>query len=243
MTRSALFVFAAVLSLCPAVALAVNPAVWTLDETIDRNDGSVFWTSPSAVDLGFDRYVYDYEITKISASTFLSTIDVTDLVGESFDLIGGGETSELPVVLIDAPLDDPTTGTSADVLIEVDENGFGQGAFTNVMLGSVNFGITLNIESIRVEATVSLSGFNFQPGDYDQNGVVDPDDYGVWNATYGSTSDLRADGAEDGVVNAADYTVWRDAFNSPNDAAATPEPAGLAVGLLGVLAAAIRDRR
>ena len=127
-------------------------------------------------------------------------------------------------MLIDAPLSEPSTGTSADVLIEVDENGFGQGAFTNVMLGSVSFGITLNITSIRVEATVTLSGVNFQPGDYDQSGVVDPDDYALWASLYGSDTDTRADGNDDGVVDAADYTVWRDAFDSPDDAVATPEP-------------------
>lgn len=235
--------YAALLCFCPVVALGVNPAVWTLDETINRNDGSVFWTSPTAVDLGFDRYAYDYEITKISAGTPLGTFDVTDQIGGAFGLTGMGETADLPVLLIDTPLDEPTTGTSANVRIEVDEDGFGQGAFTEIMLGSVNFGITINIESIRVEATISLSGFDFEPGDYDQNGVVDPADYGLWGTTYGSTSDLRADGAEDGVVNAADYTVWRDAFDSPNDAVATPEPAGLAAGLLGALAAAIRGRR
>ncbi len=47
-------------------------------------------------------------------------------------------------------------------------------------------------------------------GDYDDSGLVDGDDYDVWTSTFGSTTDLRADGNGDGVVDAADYTVWRN---------------------------------
>ncbi len=74
------------------------------------------------------------------------------------------------------------------------------------------------------------------PGDFDSDGVVDEDDYLVWRATYGSTTDLRADGNADGVVNAADYTVWRDqqhaaqvlaaalASTPPTEVDAPPQP-------------------
>jgi hypothetical protein len=49
----------------------------------------------------------------------------------------------------------------------------------------------------------------FIPGDYNQSGVVDQSDYGVWRAEYGNTIESPADGNGDGIVDAADYVVWR----------------------------------
>lgn len=47
-------------------------------------------------------------------------------------------------------------------------------------------------------------------GDYLDDDLNDIDDYLLWKFTYGSTTDLRADGNGDGVVDAADYLVWRN---------------------------------
>jgi hypothetical protein len=47
-------------------------------------------------------------------------------------------------------------------------------------------------------------------GDYDSSGTVDDLDYGLWKDTFGSISDLRADGNANGFVDAADYTIWRN---------------------------------
>ena len=73
--------------------------------------------------------------------------------------------------------------------------------------------------------------------DYHLDGQIDVQDYEVWRSTFGSTTDLRADGNGDGVVDAADFTLWRDALaaSSPLSAAAVPEPATiLAAGLLAM---------
>jgi surface-anchored protein len=68
----------------------------------------------------------------------------------------------------------------------------------------------------------------FVIGDYDRNGSVGPEDYGVWKSNFG-TNFAAADGNGDGAVNAADYTIWRDIFASPppsglDSSAAVPEP-------------------
>jgi hypothetical protein len=49
-------------------------------------------------------------------------------------------------------------------------------------------------------------------GDYDGSGIVDGVDYNTWRQSFGSTTELDADGNLDGVVNAADYVVYRDHF-------------------------------
>ena len=49
------------------------------------------------------------------------------------------------------------------------------------------------------------------PGDYDGSGSVTTADSQVWRGTYGSTTNLIADGSQNGVVDAGDYVLWRKA--------------------------------
>jgi hypothetical protein len=78
-------------------------------------------------------------------------------------------------------------------------------------------------------------------GDYNGDTVVDAADYGVWKNSFGSTTELSADGNGDGVVDAADYTLWRDNLSSLSGggslvAAGVPEPGTIC---LAVAAAAL----
>ncbi|MGL4513111.1 MAG: cytochrome c peroxidase [Lacipirellulaceae bacterium] len=87
-------------------------------------------------------------------------------------------------------------------------------------------------------------------GDYNDDGVVDQDDYAVWASTYGTT-DQSADGNADGVVNAADFTLWRDNLgrswlslvDAASGAAAIPEPATAILAAVTVLSTLPRRRR
>jgi hypothetical protein len=87
-------------------------------------------------------------------------------------------------------------------------------------------------------------------GDYDGNGTVGPEDYQIWKASFGSTTNLAADGNSDGVVDAADYVVWRGALTGPGSGSSlttstVPEPntiliASMAIAILGSI---FRPRR
>jgi hypothetical protein len=94
-------------------------------------------------------------------------------------------------------------------------------------------------------------------GDYHGDGTVGPEDYDVWKSDFGSTTSLAADGNGDGTVNTADYSVWRNhlgdslgagfasALPLPTSSleSAIPEPATLALAVVGVLGLARRIRR
>lgn len=73
---------------------------------------------------------------------------------------------------------------------------------------------TSNHPSSSLRPTLDVKYYvpNGLSGDYDQNGVVDDADFGVWSDNYGATfgPGMLADGNGDGRVDAADYSVWRD---------------------------------
>jgi probable HAF family extracellular repeat protein len=48
------------------------------------------------------------------------------------------------------------------------------------------------------------------PGDYNGDGVADPNDYAVGRSTFGTTELLDADGSGNREIDAADYVIWRN---------------------------------
>lgn len=82
------------------------------------------------------------------------------------------------------------------------------------------------------------------PGDYDGNGLVDPEDAALWRATYGSSTNLGADGNSDGVVDAIDYTIWRDAVNGTTSqlSLVVPEPGMMSIVAVQVVLMSITRR-
>jgi hypothetical protein len=94
-------------------------------------------------------------------------------------------------------------------------------------------------------------------GDYNRSGRVDAGDYVLWRRTLNSRTMLAADGNANGIVDSGDYTIWRRNFGLDASNAAlgsglgsqlvsggVPEPASIALVLLGILilAAAARQR-
>jgi hypothetical protein len=75
-------------------------------------------------------------------------------------------------------------------------------------------------------------------GDYDADFDVDADDYQVWRAGFGGTTDLSADGDASGIVDSADYVSWRrnlgQSVSPPprmTSDVSVPEPASLPLSL------------
>jgi hypothetical protein len=62
--------------------------------------------------------------------------------------------------------------------------------------------------------TFQLSPLSRAYGDYNDDGVVNADDYILWRKTVGSQTDFRADGNGDGVVDTLDYNYWRQRFGT-----------------------------
>jgi hypothetical protein len=72
------------------------------------------------------------------------------------------------------------------------------------------------------------------PGDYNGDGSVDEADYERWKATFGSTSQLAADGNYNSIIDSGDYVIWRKAADAAGagGAAAVPEPGGAALVMI-----------
>jgi hypothetical protein len=83
-------------------------------------------------------------------------------------------------------------------------------------------------------------------GDYNRNHVVDAADYTLWRDTFGSTTDLRADGNGNGQIDAGDFGAWKMHFGevaSGGSGAVVPEPATFGSMLIAAVVAAIVARK
>ena len=63
-------------------------------------------------------------------------------------------------------------------------------------------------------------------GDYNDDENTEDADYMIWRATYGSTTDLRADGNGNLAVDTPDYSVWRNSKGAISAWANTVAPGG-----------------
>ncbi len=204
----------------PLFVFAANPVMWNVNISTTGED--VFWTSPTAITTGLPEYDYSYEITKLTANVAL--FGNRDLLGLLDETSGSGTAGAFPFDVVDETLDEPTSGSSADIRIEVDSAGMGHASGTNIKFGSI-----LGFPIRRVDLTATVSILGIPAGDYDRDGEVDAADYAVWRASFDSTTALAADGNKNNIVDAADYVVWRnnlgvDATPGLGLAASVPEP-------------------
>jgi hypothetical protein len=106
-------------------------------------------------------------------------------------------------------------------------------AFYRVYVGDDTTGEPLS-EYASAEVVLQFSAVPKLPGDYDEDGDVDVNDFVVWQDQFGFPGEQTADGNRDGLVDAADYTVWQDSVtahtaSSKNSPRGAPEPTSCAL--------------
>jgi hypothetical protein len=213
---------------------ASNPAQWTIVQQILRTDTSKSWTSPTTVDLGKMVWLYDFEITKMTGTVNVPILgDVTQDITISIPPgmhTGGGESSNLPAVVLSTDFTHADSGSSAHLFIEIDSLGYGHGEFSNIVLGSINVPFFGNrpIQRLNMEGNVTVIGYDF--GDFNRDGAVNGADYTTWRKSDGSP---------------ADYDLWRSHYGASSGTSLqqerpVPEPTcvvmlslGIAVGVVG----------
>lgn len=84
-------------------------------------------------------------------------------------------------------------------------------------------------------------------GDYNADGAINQIDYAYWRSTFGSTTQLAADGNNNNKIDAADYITWRKHLGAANDGGGmgVPEPGAFIswLSLVGILTLARSSQR
>jgi PEP-CTERM motif-containing protein len=109
---------------------------------------------------------------------------------------------------------------------------------------SANDTETISPFTVNITFTGQLVATRGAIGDYDGDGTFGPGDYSVWQSTFGSTTNLAADGNRDGLIDAGDYVAWRAHMPAGSGAdaidrsSAVPEPGTLELVAIGIALAA-----
>lgn len=219
----ALSVFAVTAVLTVGAAFAT-----TIQLIVDRDSGEAFLKNEGTLDAAIDAY------SLTSPSGQLVVGDWTSISG-NYDIAG-----DMSVDQFAAWFALPGSGSDLSEFSLLPLSGsLAPGQF--VSLGELYPAagpedLTISIAADTTVADVAAD-FRTLTADYDGDLDVDSEDYAVFVATFGSTTDLRADGNADGVINASDYTVWRDS----EELVPTPAPSASASGAVSVLAIGVPE--
>jgi hypothetical protein len=216
--------------------------------------GLEFFDLPLFVDGG------DWNLARFAVTAIHDGIHVTNVVP-----LNGTIVTELQYhVLITPDLENGGSNVLAEVKINSDDN------YTNLLnLTGLQFpvdlrdspNVSMNLLTLGQEivepfslaptTTGPTASWDFAQGpappfdiaDFNQDGIVNDDDYLVWKEDFGSTTVLAADANRNKVIDAADYTIWRNRFGSviggsgslAANIAAIPEPTALLLSATGVV--------
>jgi hypothetical protein len=194
---------------------------------------AVAGTIPTSIDLGSS---FNLSVT-VSNSANVITANGADVLHYSLTTSGSVTGSFLNQ-------NDAALGGSNLHSVAFNTSSIGSKSGT-ITITSTNQGIPVGTINIPISFLVVL------PGDYNGDGVVDAEDYVVWQKNSGLTGGAtyaKGDGDRDGNVTLADYNIWRSHFGQTasgagsgvNLASAVPEPSSI---LLGVFAICLLGRR
>jgi peptidyl-prolyl cis-trans isomerase A (cyclophilin A) len=112
------------------------------------------------------------------------------------------------------------------------------GAFTDVPVTDIDLVLAQsNIFNSEAVVINDVAVLNLPDGDYDFDGDVDGEDYLVWQRSFGSTTDVAADGNGDAIVNSLDLALWMNNAGATSLAATVsgvPEPTTVALFGMGI---------
>jgi hypothetical protein len=200
-------------------AAAADSQTWEFDLQTSGED--VFYTSPTAVCAIAPLYDAAYEISAVEVwVSYLSLpfgpFDVTDEIPPEWRSGSYTVDGPPPFVIVDEYIrypepPDPIT-LAADLRIDVDGDGYGHAAATDVVLGTATydlgwpFGVVeVQIETVRMAGTVWVT--SFLTGDLDGDDDVDLQDLAQLLAHYGTASGATPDQGDldgDGDVDLGD---------------------------------------
>ncbi|WP_425400294.1 DUF5010 domain-containing protein [Aeoliella sp.] len=215
-----------------------------LDLVVDLATGNATLSTPGSIPVDVAGLRIQSDSGSLDTSDWLSITDNYD-----------SDSSETPI-------DSDNTWLKLEQSTEdLSEATFGT---TSIMPGqSVNLGSVLRLGSVQditaeyadpiTEDAVPIfvrytnsSPANLLPGDFNGNGSVDLADYVVWRNNLGAEIALDNEVVSIGRVTTDDYTTWKNGFGASAVGAVAsiqvPEPCGLPIVLLPLLACALKKR-
>jgi hypothetical protein len=182
---------------------------------------------PSSIDLGS---MAELSVTVSNAASVVAAIGADDL-DYSLTTSGAVTGSFLNQT-------DPALGGDNVHLVSLDTSSIGMKSGT-ISIMSPSQGVENGTIDVPVNFLVVL------PGDYNNDGAVDAQDYVVWRKNVGLAGGVtyaNGDGNRDGDVTAADYDIWRSHFGQTASgfasrsglATAIPEPSSFVLATIGI---------